>query len=208
MDISILQRSKAKRLLTSPSSFILAFLAILISLSNGGKNITFSLGTVIVVLAIMVLIVQSWLEYKKRTYDPSLALKYFENFENKKEERKIAAQTILNRKEELSKIDEIKDLSNIDDVLDLFEDLGFYIRGDQMSPEVAHHFFYHWIRGYWVFCEPYIRAWRNREKTRWEYIEELFEVTCEIEIKRGGTTRKEEFNIPKQDKFLEEEIQD
>ena len=69
-------RSKVKRVFTSPSSFLVTFLALLVAVSAGGKNMTLSLGTIVICLAFVVLIVQSWLEYKKRTYDPSLALKY------------------------------------------------------------------------------------------------------------------------------------
>ena len=61
-----------------------------------------------------------------------------------REERAVAAKAILDFKGRLANLEQNRDeLSVIDDVLDFFEDVGFYERGDQISPEVAHHHFYH-----------------------------------------------------------------
>src|SRR4029077_8270466 len=90
-----------------------------------------------------------WYEYRKRKYDPTWTLKYQEMFDGMTKERAEAARTILKNKSSLSKVEEMRDeLSLIDPVLDFFEDIGFYMRGDVISPETAHHHFYHWIRGY------------------------------------------------------------
>src|SRR5262249_33623679 len=101
------------------------------------------------------------------------------------------------------------ELEPIDPVLDILDDLGFFLRGDRISDKVLHHFFYYWIRGYWMASEPYVRAWRTRpkERTRWGNIEKLFEATREVEISNGGKREEEELNDPREvEKFLREEI--
>ena len=160
-------------------------------------------------LAISFLIIgyQSYLSYQRNTYDPALALKYDDIFNEMDGERFSAAKTLMDCKSILSKVEEYKkQLEPIDDVLDFLDTLGFLLNGDQISDIVMHQYFYHWIRGYWVFSEAYIRAWQNKEKSRWENIENLFETVLRIEIKLCHSTRKEQFEIPQKDKFLEEEI--
>ena len=71
-------------------------------------------------------------------------------------------------------------LTDIDDMLDFLEDVGLYRRADQISPELAHHHFFHWTRGYWQAAKPYIQAWREKEPARWSHVEELFDTGCEI----------------------------
>jgi len=130
------------------------------------------------------LIFQTLLEYRRRTHDPTWILRYQEQFDSSTmiEKRAAAADVLLSHKGKLAEIEENgDDLEVIDDVLDFFEDLGFYESGDQVSPEVVHHHFYHWIRGYWHAARPYIEAWRKRERTRWNHIEKLFEKVTAIE---------------------------
>jgi hypothetical protein len=79
-------------------------------------------------------------------------------------------------------------LEDIDDVLDFLEDIGFYVHGDQISPEVAHHHFYHWIRGYYFAARDYIEAWQEQESESWRHIKELFETTRELETTGKGRT--------------------
>ena len=82
-------------------------------------------------------------------------------------------------------------LDKIDDVLDFFEDVGFYVNGGQISPEIAHHHFYHWLRMYWQASIDYVEAWRKRESARWNHIDALFEITSEVEMHEGTCTRSE-----------------
>jgi hypothetical protein len=55
--------------------------------------------------------------------------------------RSRAAESLKSHAGHLRKTD--LHLSDIDDVLDIFEDIGFYLYGDQLTPEVAHHSFHY-----------------------------------------------------------------
>ena len=89
-------------------------------------------------------------------------------------QRSHAASTLLANKGHLGEITK-PELASMDDVLDFLEDLGFYQRADHISPELVHHHFFHWVRGYWQAAETYINAWRKKEPARWSHVEELFE---------------------------------
>jgi len=57
-----------------------------------------------------------------------------------RQERLNASQLLLNDISTPASLDDAE-LAKIDDVLDFFEDLGFYQHGYQISPEVIHHHF-------------------------------------------------------------------
>jgi len=69
-------------------------------------------------------------------------------------------------------------LDLIDDVLDILEDVGFYVDGDQISPEVAHHHLFYWIRGYWFAAQPYITEKQQLEPTQWDHLGLLYKETA------------------------------
>ena len=91
---------------------------------------------------------------------------------------------------------------DIDDVLDFFEDLGFYMQGDQATPEAIHHTFYYWIRGYYSAARDYLEKAQEERPTQWEFVKELFETTHEIEIERNKSGENS-FDLKS---FLGEEI--
>ena len=125
-----------------------------------------------------------------------------------KQERKKAATCLRQHKNYLNDLkNHEKELDDIDDVMDFFEDIGFYMCGDQVSPEVAHHHFYNWIRGYWQASEKYVNAWRAKEPARWNHIEKLFHTVTEIEVSEGSTPKERLVLEPdKLDEFLDDEI--
>jgi len=159
------------------------------------------------VLGAAFLALQYWMEYRKRTYDPTWIFKYQEIFEEKKAERKSAAQTLLRYHGRLSQIAELgTELSPIDDVLDLLEDLGFYVYGDQISPEVAHHHFYHWIRGYWEASRQYLKAYQVNEPPAWQHLQGLYTITSSVEAtKSKARGQRLELSEGELKYFLEEE---
>jgi hypothetical protein len=166
------------------------------------------------VLAIALIIVKTYLEYQRNTYDPDLALKYVDEFFNRmKRERYEAAKCLLAYRDQLTQVEEKElaaELAVIDPVLDLLDDLGFFLKGDQASDKVLNHFFYYWIRGYWIASKSYIAAWRTqpREHTRWGNIEKLFLATKEVEISSGGNREEEDLEDPREIKrFLTEEVE-
>jgi hypothetical protein len=130
--------------------------------------------------------IQASFEYRKRTYDPTWALKYQEDFyqEGFVKRRAAAATNIL--KHLRSANEPIS--SDVDDVLDFFEDLGFYCKGDQISPEVIHHHFYHWLRPYLQATESYVREKRTSDPAQWEHLEYLFGMVNSIEAAKSKTT--------------------
>jgi hypothetical protein len=148
------------------------------------------------------LIFQVNLEYTRRTHDPTWILKFQDKFDGDdlKEKRRLAAKTLLERKQDLTRIDDLEEqLSPIDDVLDFFEDIGFYVSGDQISPEVAHHHFYHWIRGYWYASRAYVETWQREESARWNHLLKLLQELDEIENESVPPTAEE------LERFLKEE---
>ena len=149
---------------------------------------------------------KAYFQYQNRTYDPTWALRFQTMFDGMLDNRKKAAKAISNHNADLKNIDaHMNELSDVDDVLDFFEDIGFYVKGGQMSPEVAHHHFYHWIRGYWRASRAYIQAWQRLEPKRWNCIGDLFDTTCDIEI--SGTKRSKQQELDEGDiaTFLSEE---
>ncbi len=173
-----------------------------------------SIAIIAFAIVLVIAILQTVEKYHRLTYDPTWALRYQEMFDEMAEkERPAAAKVLLKGLKEsgyLSHIDtKRKELSDIDDVLDIFEDIGFYVKGAQISPEVAHHQFFHWIRGYYETARgEYIAAWRNpnKEPARWENLGYLFEITSEVE--REISRKYGQCAPPQEDleKFLLEEI--
>jgi hypothetical protein len=93
------------------------------------------------------------------------------------------AASIIKQNPQLGSQD--REYADIDDVLDFFDDLGFFVRGHQISPEIAHQFFYEWIRGYYAWtADSYIRVTQNDYPTQWEYVHQLYSLTSDIESKR------------------------
>ncbi len=119
-----------------------------------------------------------------------------------------AAKILWKKKAELENIKN-RELEDIDDVLDFLEDVGLYQRADYVSPELAHHHFFHWTRGYWQAAGPYVQAWRRKERARWNHVEELFETSCNIELEEHGGKR-EQLLLSDADlnEFLRQEIGD
>jgi len=132
--------------------------------------------------------IQSGLEYQRRTHEPTLALKYqevFDSDEMRKVKRPEAARAIGEFRTGVLEFERAEDRrameDRVDDILDLFEDVGFLVAGGQISPEVAHHFFFHWLRGYWRSAERYIAEQRGLNPTQWEHVGRLVAITEEIE---------------------------
>ena len=166
----------------------------------------------ILVIGVVVWLLQTWFGYNRRTHDPTWALKYQNIWEGGDacEKRSLAAVTIEAYGNQLSDVERYAvALSDIDDALDILEDIGFYVFGDQISPEAAYHHFYYWIQGYWSCAGGYMKAMqKDRDPTRWQNIEPLFLVTSSVEIekRRPKPTRQSLFlDYLDRQKFLAEE---
>ena len=151
--------------------------------------------------------VQSWQIYRRRTHQPSLALEYWKEFDSSKYracKRIPAARTLKILRTENPDTwyryhkQELED--SVDDVLDWFEDVGFLVAGGQMSPEVANHYFFHWLRGYWLAACDYVHYVQDCVPTQWNHLHALFEIASQVEHWDGAPTGA---NV---DEFLDEEL--
>jgi hypothetical protein len=74
-----------------------------------------------------------------------------------------------------------------------------------MSPEVAHHYFYYHIKGYYdAGAGSYIKRCREETPKLWEHVNYLYAITNEVE---HGTMFRDKGKLKAQDisKFLTEE---
>src|SRR5689334_16022825 len=123
-----------------------------------------------VLVGAVLLLVQMYSEYCRRTYDPNWAKRFDDlfNSESMLKTRALAAASLRDNAAQLSHSSFVD--SNIEDVLDFLEDLAFYMRGDQITPEVVHHSYHHWIRGYYWTARDYLTAKQLERPCTWEFV--------------------------------------
>jgi hypothetical protein len=168
----------------------------------GGRNMTpestqFALSVLhwavfIGIVLFLLIVVKTWLEYRRRTYDPTLIFQFQKEFDLL-EEKCIRADgakvciSFLERSEDSRQWKTVPrpEQEKLEPVLDFFEDLGFYLNGDQLSDEVAHHHFFHVLRGWYSNLELYIKYYREdrKQEAAYENIEPLYERVARIEKK-------------------------
>jgi hypothetical protein len=147
---------------------------------------------ILLVVFAVILASKTWLEYQRRVYDPSMIWTFQKEFDALEDKRKEAAIVCLEfLRSNSTERDETKrwaetDLTErikVEPILDCFEDVGFYLAGDQFSDMVAHHNFFHWIRGWYCILAPYIEYYQitKGERSAYIHIEKLFWRTAEIE---------------------------
>ncbi len=158
------------------------------------------------VLAAAVLLAMRWRsEYRRRTFDPTWVLKFGDTFDSG-EMKKTRAAAARDLKRNASKLGDTDYLSgNIDDVLDFFDDLGFYVQGDQLTPEVTHHAFYYWVRGYYLAARPYLEHAQIDRPNQWQWVPWLFEATHELETKNNHAGAKRNLSDSEMRQFIAEE---
>ncbi len=204
---------RLRRLLASGSPVLFAGGIALAGLALSGFTKDTSLNPW-VVLALLILWLgllgfQMMAEYRRRTYDPTWVSKFDEKFDGSemKRTRSRAAKSLRDNQERLDAV-EFRS-GDIDNVLDFFEGLGFFLPGDQITPEVAHHAFHHWIRGYYSAAQGYLEAARKVEPTHREFVQMLFDITNQVEKERfrmKGKHHERLLNEAGIAKFLGEEI--
>jgi hypothetical protein len=211
---------RARRALASSSPILFAGLVamtplVIATLTQGASGVTtVSLSPLIgwsllagLIAGMALLVFQMRAEYRKRTYDPTWALKFSDIFDSKdmKCTRSKAARTL---KDNIGRLrDSNFASSDVDDVLDFFEDLGFYMQGDQITPEVAHHSFHYWICGYYSIARDYLEVGQEKEPSRWEFVKILFDATNEIEVERNKGYSKKHLDAVELNHFLKTEIE-
>jgi hypothetical protein len=158
-------------------------------------------------------------EYKRRTFDPA-SIAFLQDAFDQLEKgggRNRAAEVCLNflkmEGEEKNRWKQIPkaEREEVEPVLDFFEDAGYYLNGDIFSDELAHHNFFHWIRGWYSILKTYIEFYQEEkdhedEKTTYCWIESLYRRTAEIE--KEGTHKPKLWLAKLDDKqaFLESEM--
>jgi hypothetical protein len=155
---------------------------------------------------LLLLILQAIAEYKKRQYDPTLIFTFDERFNSAhiRKARSTACQVLKQNRGGMRQ--QSREYRDIDDVLDFLEDLGFYLHGQQISPEVVHHHFYHWIRGYYTTAQDYIQTVQNNEPTQWEYIKRLYDLTSSVERRKTKMKREHAPTEEELQSFFDDEI--
>ena len=140
---------------------------------------------IIAIILIGLLLFKTTLEYRFRTYDPATVLPLDRQFFNDMKEKQSKAAAICLQRLNNTQWKDIKSVDDVDEVLDFLTDVGFYLRGGQISDEVAHHHFFHWIRGWYCALESYIKyfAEKNNEDAPYRDVEALFQRTARVEMR-------------------------
>jgi hypothetical protein len=128
---------------------------------------------VVVIALAIVLAVQTWAEYRKRTFEPTLAFKLGDDFDSKEME-----------------VSRLRERMN----------------GDQITPEVAHHWYHYWLRGYYPAGYKYMAAKQKEDPTQWKFVEKLLCATTQIEFEMNKNTTKDLLKGDRLSDFLNEEI--
>jgi hypothetical protein len=165
-------------------------------------------------IALVIAVFETIEKYRRLTYDPTWVLKFQELFtalSDETEERPRAAWLLRRHKNDLANIthdgEMRKTLGPIDEVFDLLQDIAFYTRGGQMSPETASHNFYHWLQGYQDSARHYLAAWKEMEPGRWSDLDWLRRVTDDVE-REWSKDAPSELSEAKCEEFLVQEIGD
>jgi hypothetical protein len=145
-------------------------------------------------------------EYQRQIYDPTLVLNYQDRWDHMKVERADAAKAI---KSYLECRDwcEVEDRRVVEDILDFWEDVGFYMSAGRMGERVVYHHFYHWMILYYQGLREYISVERKKEKTGWEHVKPMVDIMMEIESYKIGQSIEtlwfsdDEFRVALQDEW-------
>jgi cbb3-type cytochrome oxidase subunit 3 len=103
-----------------------------------------------------------------------LALKLTHDFDSEKNKnlRGRVSHAILNK----------INSSEQDDLFDIFEQIGLFVRKGLIDAEIAHSLFFHWVNLYWVAGQARVKMERNAATTLWSDFEYLYEKLLQIEM--------------------------
>jgi|SRR5581483_2414060 len=146
----------------------------------------------------LVIYFKTALEYKRRTYEPTVIIQFQQAFDDL-EQKKIRANAAKACDEFLRSGSTMEHVETerwktlpqaakhaVEPVLDFFSDLGFYLYGDHFSDEVVHHHLFYWIRGWYSVLKPFIQHYQSTEPAAYSTIPLLHGRTAEIEKSSGG----------------------
>jgi len=160
--------------------WILAFILTMMGIAGGG-----------LLLVIAVLVFRIFFEYQRRTYDLATVNPLVIRFESDSMEKNFtlgARRTLEIISQGWQNVDHATD---VEPVLDFLEDIGFALNMNQISDELAHHYFYPSVQAYFLMLKDYIKEnQKTYGKATWQYIEPLFERTFLIEHKLDREAQK------------------
>ncbi len=167
----------------------------------------------VAVAGLFLLGLQTWANYYRQWYDPTLALKYQDMF--------CAPELMDARKKACRYYQKHKEWPiEVEDVLDVFDDLGFYVQTIHVSRDVLHQYFCWWVCGYVGLAQEYIKTRQAGSEaeglppdpTRWEHCKLLLREVLAVEAERlaavGATSKSLEWSDPQKTRFLKEEAQE
>jgi cbb3-type cytochrome oxidase subunit 3 len=129
----------------------------------------------------------------------NLALKLVHDFDSSENRgrRSRAANALLNHLA----------LAEIEDLFDVFETIGLFVRKGFLDADIAHSFFFHWVNLYWVASKHLIEEKRKASADLWTDFEYLYNRLLQIQIAEDSRSR---FINPSDELIrqgLEEELQ-
>jgi hypothetical protein len=80
-------------------------------------------------------------------------------------------------------------LAEADDLFDMFESIGLFVRKDLLDADIAHSFFFHWVNLYWVAGKHLIEEKRKASADLWCDFELLYKALLKIEMARDARSR-------------------
>ncbi len=167
---------------------------------------------ILVIFAVAAGVSATYKAHLKRAYDPSLVLRFEKEFFSDMTEQRGKAAAVLLQYSDTGDWGKIPDAAEIEPILDFFDNLGFYLYGNQLSERVLHQSFCHWIALYYQEGSSYIRQRQKGEegeKSTWEHIEYLVSEVFEIEsVKQGCSREALRLSQKKYRKYLLEELEE
>ena len=148
-----------------------------------------------IVAAFVLLVYQVHRIYLAKTHDHALILKYQELWDVKamvKWRSECATNCLATiRQQDWEKSTDATALTNedaIESILDLFEDIGFYLKGGYLTDEIVHHHFCHYIAIYVPVLLRYVERRRKdeQEPTTWEHVPELYKRMIVVEARKSS----------------------
>ena len=98
-------------------------------------------------------------------------------------------------------------LSDVDDVLDFFDQVGFLLRRGAIDPEMAWHSFFCWVNRYWLASEDYIHRKQTEDKNVWADFSLLRSRLLEVELAKDPQSREAQLTSqsPQINEFFKDE---
>lgn len=177
----------------SITGFILTILGLIhfVLRFKADRKLKRNLWIALIISFVLSLVFQITASIHSRTYKTELVLRYQDKFNEEKMTRYRAQGSMAiseyMQKHDWNSVTNEDELDGLENVLDFFDELGFYWKSGDISGEVLHEHFYFAMRTYCQETTNYIhRAQEKGYKANWENVEPLFNVLTKIEAAKVG----------------------